>query len=508
MVLPGACASDASRPISVNDPWIAPEPAPSMPIHAADWIIQSPAGVERPPFHFSSQDDALLNEIQRASFWFLWCAADPATGMVVDRSSVKFASIAGVGFQLAALPVAVERAWITRDQGRQRAELILRSLENEPTNRKAGLFYHFLDGVTAKPIDNDVVSTIDSAIFFSGAIVAGQYFGGDVRAISDRLVRAADWQFFVENTPRAHEPHMKGFISLGWKAANFADPTGDGRTLPYYWRDSGDEHRLVTFLAVAAPEETHRVAPATYYQLRRQLGEYKDSGPMVWFPWSGALFVNVFAHIFIDYAARDADQPAALAVHNRPRVDWWENSRRAMRMHRIKCIENPKNLPTLGEHSWGLTACDAATGYSVPGVFPNLIKTQDMRPDLDYVAFDVKDNFADGTIAPYGAGCAIMFDPASSIAALRHYRSLKSASGDPLVWREPAPDPCSIPNFGFQDSFNLATAWVAPDCVSIDQGPLVLSIENARSGLIWHLFEAHPWVQAGMERLKIPPPAR
>jgi hypothetical protein len=488
--------------------WSRPDQLVVKPTPAAEWVIQSPAGVPRPPFAFAKDDQAFLEEVQRASFWYLWCACDPTTGMVYDRSSVTFASVAGVGFQLAALPIAVERGWVSRSDAETRAITILRALENEPTNRKAGLFYHFLDGPTAKPIDNDVVSTVDSALLFSGMLAAGMYFEGEVRERGDRMVEAADWSFFVERAPREHEPHMKGYITLGWKATNFADPIGPGRILHYYWADSGDEHRLVTFLAAMSPRAAHRVDPTLYFQLRRQLGEYGDSGAMVWFPWSGALFVNFFAHLFIDYAGRGPDAPSAMGVQRRPRVDWWENSRRAVRLHQLKAIENPKKLPTLGENAWGLTASDDAKGYAVPGVFPNAITTPDAIPDVDFAVYTPKDNYGDGTIAPYGAGCAIMFDPVRAIAALRHSRALNTSDGSPLVWREPSAWPCATPNFGFQDSFNVGTNWVAPDCVAIDQGPLVLAIENARTGLVWKLFESHPWVRAGMGRIGVAPASR
>ena len=110
--------------------------------------------------------------------------------------------------------------------------------------------------------------------------------------------------------------------------------------------------------------------PALYYRLRRQLGAHGDTGPMVWFPWSGALFTNFFAHCWIDYAGMGPDTPRAFGIANRSSVDWWENSRRAVRLHRLKAIENPKKVPTLGVNAWGLTASDYAGGYAVPGVFP------------------------------------------------------------------------------------------------------------------------------------------
>lgn len=477
--------------------------SPPVPRIAADIIIESPRGTPRPPFRFNRDDDRLLEEVQRASFWYLWNACDPQTGMVYDRSSAKIVSVAGVGFQLAAIPAAVQRGWISQDAGRERSQRILRALESCPTNRKAGLFYHFLEGPTAAPVNSDAVSTIDSALLFAGMIVAGEHFGGETRERAERLFAAADWSFFVLHHPRPNEPYLKGFISLGWKPDNFADPTGAGKLLPYAWADAADEQRLVCFLAAAAPNPAHRVDPSIYYRLRRMLGEHENSGIHVWFPWSGALFTHFFAHCFIDYAHMGPDHPADHGALHRSRVDWWENARRGVELHRIKARQNPLGLPTFGEHAWGLTASDCASGYCVPGIFPRRISLPDQIPQFDFADFTPKDDFGDGTIAPYGAGCAIMFNPAASVAALRHYRSLKTPDGRLLVWKDPG-NSGETGEYGFRDAFNLGTGgggWVAPDCVAIDQGPMVLAVENARSGLIWTLFHRSQVVQDAMQRL-------
>lgn len=496
-VLSAAAAAQGCR---AGGPELARDTTSDRSLRAADqWVIASDPARPRPPFAFSAEDDAFLERVQLASFEFLWNACNKHSGMVVDRSSVEFASIAGVGFQLAAIPLAVERGWITRAAGEERSLRILWTLESAPENRKAGMFFHFLDGTTARPMNADAVSTIDSAIFFAGALVAGQYFGGEVRTIADRLYTAADWSFFVLKEPRPDEEYLKGFISLGWKPLDFTDPTGDGRLLPYAWADAGDEQRLVSFLAAAAPNKAHRVEPAVYYRLRRMLGEANDSGVHIWFPWSGALFTHFFAHCFIDYAGMGADDPAAHGVARRPRVDWWENSRRGVILHRNKAIENPRMVPTLGPEAWGLSACDGAKGYMVPGVYPARITTSDQVAQYDFSDFVPKDDFGDGTIAPYAAGCAVMFEPRLAISALRNYIGLKNQAGEPLVWREPSAGKTAA--YGFQDSFNLGTGWVAPDCVAIDQGPLVLAIENARSGRVWSLFAQHLFVLEGAERL-------
>ena len=239
-----------------------PTPSPS-----SQFIIVAPSGTPKPPFEFAPADAAFLDEVQRGCFNFMWNAANPNTGMVPDRTSVTTISTAGVGFQLAAIPVGVERGWITRDQGRERVALILTSLARDPAIRHEGLFQHFIDGDTAGPHTSTelehVVSTIDSGLLMSGLIVASQYFGGDIQVNADALVAAANWRAFVSGT--SAKPHERGFISLGWKPDDKLAATGPGTYLPYYWVDSGDEHKLVTLLAVCAPHDAFRVESALYF---------------------------------------------------------------------------------------------------------------------------------------------------------------------------------------------------------------------------------------------------
>lgn len=496
-----SCATSGAASDPASQPTPAVEKSPVR-------IVAAPDAV-RPPYRFAEQDEALLNDVQRGAFRFLWEECDPSTGMVYDRTSRHVVSVAGVGFQLAALPIGVSRGWITREQAEERATRILEAMLANPENRHAGLFQHYLDPKTAGNHSEQlehVVSTIDSAILVAGVMVASEYFEkGRAHELAEKLIGDADWRaFYSTDSPRAHE---RGFISLGWKPKDPRNTRGPGSLLPFYWIDSGCEHRLVTFLGVGASEPQQRVAPETYYRLRRQLGEYPGVGTMVFFPFSGALFTNVFSHCFIDYAgigaAMGPDDPAKFGVSQRAPVDWWENSRRAVLLHQQKAIEAEGKVPTLGRNAWGLTACDSPTGYLVPGVFPNAAPMPGARPEFDYAAYEAHDSLGDGTIAPYGPGCAILFDPTRSLEALRWMRGLKNASGAALVWRDPATPIASGGGYGFQDSFNLAgeKPWVASDCVSIDQGPLCLAIENARTGMVWELFHKHPNAARAMELL-------
>ena len=140
-------------------------------------------------------------------------------------------------------------------------------------------------------------------------------------------------------------------------------------------------------------------------------------------------------------------------------------------------------FPTLGENRWGLAPCTFRENYLVHDVQPNLSN---------------RDEWYDGVLPPYGAGSAIMFTPAESLAAIREYRSLKDADGTPLVWRDPAHG-----GYGFVDSFTLDPPYGHDDNLGIDQGPMLLAIENARTGLIWRLFMQHPAAKRAVERLQL-----
>ncbi len=491
-----------------------------QPVDATKLAIVADPGTPRPPYAFSAEDSAFLDEVQRGCFNFLWDGGDPATGMVPDRSSIKTVSVAGVGFQLSALPVGVSHGWITPQQALERTDLILTTLTRDPSVREHGLFQHYVDGVTGKPHNDSlehVVSTIDSALLLAGVLTISSYLHNDpafagnadaarVATLADTIFADADWRAFVGGDwPK---PHERGFVSLGLKTRG----DDEGQLIPFFWADNGCEHRLVTFLGVCAPEETRRLEPVMYYRLRRSLGVYMDgpkvSEPMVYLPFSGALFTNQFSHVWLDYAKMGPDNPGAWGMVHRPSVDWWENSRRLTKLQMKVCAASP----LFEKGTWGFTASDAPGGYSVPGVYPTRLPMKGAVSEFDYSTFVPNQDFGDGTVAPYGAGCAILFYPEESIAALRRYRELADTRA-PGLWNDPAKG-----GYGFQDAFNLhgakanakgdattdgAKAWVGPDVVSIDAGPLILMIENARTGQVQNLFMTHPYVKDGLKRLKL-----
>lgn len=444
-------------------------------------IVASHADVEARQHHFSAADEALLDEIQFGCFQYFWKVVGQGACLAKDKTSDTICSTAAVGFQLSSLPIGVERGWISRDAGRERAVTILRALDERDDNKKFGIYFHYVDERTGGLPDFSrtrypyelQASTIDHALLQSGAMTAATYFGGEVAALADKLIAGADWRAMFDD--------KAGYITMGWRASTERGPAGPGEIRPHHWQWASDEERLIYFLAAGAPRAEHAVEPGAYYRLKRVVKQHREMPPYV-VSWNGSLFTYFFSHCWIAYRDLEADQPSAFGVAG-PSVDWFENSRRAALTHRARCIEASRQFPTLAENRWGLAPCTFRDKYLVHEVQPNISK---------------KDEWYDGVVPPYGAGSAIMFTPVESLAALREYRSLTGKDGKPLVWRDPAEG-----GYGLVDSFHLDPPYGHDEYLGIDQGPMLLAIENARTGLIWRLFMEHPTAKQAVKVLKL-----
>jgi hypothetical protein len=449
---------------------------------AAEDILRTPETVAALAHRFTPEDEQLLDEIQSACFQYFWKEVGQPACLAKDRVKGPVASIAAVGFQLSSLPVGVERKWITRAQGQERALTVLRSLTGRTDNKRWGMYMHFPDHHTAGPSHHGYLteaSTVDTALLLAGAIPAAEYFGGEVKALVDRMIAEANWKQFATGP--------NGFIYMSWKSPDgVATLDGEGKLSAHCWERASDEERLVYLLAVGTPVEAHAVPAETYYKLSRTVKRHKDMPPFV-VSWPGNMFTYFFAHCWIDYRGLGADEPRAFGV-DLPRVDGWENSRRAALTHRQRCAEIGEKYKTPSLVRWGMSACASRDGYIVPETRPN-----------------VSDNelLCGGTIAPYAAGSCIMFTPQESMEALRAFRALKGPEGKPFAWREVADG-----GYGLVDSFNLDQGHAHDDWLGIDQGPMLLAIENVRTGLIWKLFMQNEHVQRALKRLKIGPEKR
>lgn len=427
---------------------------------AASAIAQSQPPPSQPTI--DPADDALLEEIAYASFRYFVDLANPATGLVPDKTTTPFVcSIAAQGYAFAAWMIGADRGWMPREQAE---DLCQRSLQRllDSGSHHLGIVAHYIDTRTAEvtlQAFEQAASTIDSALMVAGALAAGEYFGGQVRELANALYARMDWKAWSD-------PARNNRIPMAWTPDNPLDFSGPGSYSSATWDWYTDETLLVSMLGVCAPDPAKRLgAVSAMVNWNRPVGSY---GPHAYiYSWPGTLFTYTFAQTFFDFRALGGD------LLN---VNWWNNTRAAVRANRDWCRANAGTYPTFGQDRWGITACVGPTGYVVPGHQPRGASGDDA---------------AGGTLAPYGAGMAVLWEPADAIAALRHMRHL-SVGGAPVF--VPVPQG----GFGFRDAFNIGAGWVANDDLGIAHGPMLLCIENFRSGLVFSSFQRHPAIRSGL----------
>ena len=396
-------------------------------------------------------DEAFIDLVQQTAFDYFWYEANPQNGLIRDRNTATSpSSIAAVGFGLSALTVGIDRGWISRSAGRHRAHTTLQFFWDSPHGPEAdatgykGFYYHFLDMQTGRRAWNSELSTIDTALLLSGVLHAQRYFDQDhieeveIRALADALYRRVEWPWLQVDAPR---------ISHGWiPEAGF---------LPYHW-GGYNEAMILYILALGSP--TFPVDGAAWQAWTSSYSWGRHYGhAFVVFP---PLFGHQYSHIWVDFRGLRDD------YMQDKELDYFENSRRATLANRAYAIENPMGWADYGENVWGLTASDVPQGYRPRGA-----------PPAEY---------DDGTITPAAPGGSFPFTPTESLAALRHmYKTYRTQLWGP---------------YGFKDAFNPSANWFAPDHIGIDQGAILLMIENHRTGRIWSMFTPHAAIQRGLKQ--------
>jgi len=414
-----------------------------LPLRAAESPDRHPSLVgARPGAILTADDDALLDELQRASFLYFVEQMHPVTGLVRDRARADGAptegkaSIAASGFGLASWAIATHRGWVEREMALDRVKLMLRFLAHEAPRRR-GFYYHFMEMDTGARAWECEISSIDTALFMAGAIVAREYFRDpEITRLVNEINESIDWQWFLNGGST---------LSLGWK-----DETGFSR---YRWRIYS-EHMIMSILGMGAPKNA---LPLDYWRAwgRQPAGSYAGyhfiQGP--------PLFIHQFAHAFVDFRnKRDAF------------ADYYRNSILATLAQRQFSIDLRNEFPSWSERLWGVTASDSASGYKAWGGPPR---------SGGYDSLD-------GTVVPCAAAGSVPFVPYETMMVLQHIRTVY---GD-RVWKR----------YGFVDAFNPETGWVNPDVIGIDLGITILQAENARSGFVWSLFMRTPEVRRALAR--------
>lgn len=366
-------------------------------------------------------------------------------GLIRDKNILEtnIASIASVGYGLAALVIGVEHKWISYKYAYNRANRTLDTfIENmEDTN---GFYYHFIDINTTQRAWNSEVSIIDTGIFICGALLVGEYFGSEVKEKAERIYKNINWQWY---TDKENNQFYMGYS----KEKGFCG----------HW-DMYAEQLMLYILGAGSP--TFPIDSSMYYDLEMKKADYKEIKDII-YTYCGTLFTYQYSHAWIDFRNLD----------DKNGINWFENSIKATKANRQYCIDNSNKFKTFGENSWGLTACLGPNGYSGGfGAMPALSMLE-------------KEN--DGTISPSGAAGSIVFTPELSKKALENYYN-----NFPKLWGK----------YGFKDAYNLDTSreWYAKECIGIDKGISMVMIENYLSGLIWKYFMKNKYVIEGLKKLE------
>jgi hypothetical protein len=422
----------------------------------------------------SKDEKTFLDTVQFYAFKYFLYEINPDNSLVKDRSTEDSpVTIAACGFALPIWAIGAEKGWISRNEAAQKTLKMLRFFfysEQSPDTLSTGyqgFFYHFLNFKTGKREWTCELSSIDSGILFAGIIFAKNYYNQnnkierEIRYLAKKILERVNWEFFQMPANSKYpyainmgwHPESNEFNSLGWVGYNEA--------LFLYVIAAG--------LGMKNVEKGYQTW-MTHYDWREP---YQGFGHLVFPP----LFGHQYSHIWIDFRNLADD-----TLRNR-KIDFFENSRRATYVQRFYAIENPFSWKGYDSLTWGITACDGPGekynfnnkrfyGYAGRGT---------SGPDLVF--------FDDGTLAPTAAGGSIPFAPEICIPTLMSiYERFKEG-----IWGK----------YGFVDAFNLTVNWFDKDYLGIDQGPIVLMIENYRNGFVWKHIMKDKIIKNGLKKLNI-----
>jgi hypothetical protein len=415
--------------------------------------------------------DEDLGMLQWTTVEYYLKETNPINGLVRDKTEPSApASIAAVGMALATYPVAVERGVLPREilaKGALKKLQFFRDSRQGPepdaTGYK-GFYYHFLDMSTGRRVWQCELSTIDSAFLFAGMLTCAAYFDADaeteteIRRLAMELFDRADWNW-ARNGGAA--------VTHGWKPE-----TG---FLPHCWTGY-DEALLLYILGLGSA--THPLPPESYTAYCSTYAWKNIYGRELLY--SGPLFTHQLSHLWIDFRGI---QDAFMRKH---RSDYFANSRQATFVQQEYAIRNPLEFAGYGEYCWGITACDG------PGWDRRMVHGIE-RQFFDYIARGAPFGPDDGTVAPWAVVASLPFAPEVVIPTVRHLAALDLGMTRP---------------YGFKPSFNQTFAleqsptgwWITPYHFGIDQGPVVLAVENYRTALIWNIMRRCPYVITGLRR--------
>ncbi len=396
-------------------------------------------------------DDELLTLVQKQTFKYFWEFGHPTSGMARERStSGDIVTTGGTGFGIMAMLVASERGFVTRQEAAARVQKIVTFLKSKCTNYH-GAYAHWINGSTGATIpfgtQDNGADLVETSFLFQGLLTARQYFneaGSDeqkLRSDIKQLWEALDWNWFQK----------EGENVLYW---HWSPTYGWAMNMPIRGWSEG----LMAYV-LAASSPTHSITKAVYDQGWARNGNMKNGESYYGYilplgePYGGPMFFSHYSFLGL--------RPAGLSDAY---ANYWTQVTHHTLINNSYCIDNPKRYNGYSKDCWGLTASDGNGGYSAHS------------PTNDK-----------GVIAPTAALASMPYTPTESMRALHFYYY---KMGD-LLWKE----------YGFVDALNPSAGWYDDQFLAIDQGPIIVMIENYRTGLLWNLFMSCPEVQMGLKKL-------
>jgi hypothetical protein len=402
-------------------------------------------------------DNALLDLAQQQTFKFFWDFGHPVSGLARERNNGdnNIVTSGGSGFGIMAILVGIERSFITRSQGLARIKMIASFLKSTAQTFH-GAYPHWLNGSTGAVIpfstkDNGA-DLVETSYLMQGLLCARQYFSGagaDESVLRDDInfiYQRVEWNWFRQNNQNVLYWHWSP--THNWEM-----------NMPI----KGWNECLITYV-IAASSPTFSIPSIVYtngwaggpgfINGANYFGHVLPLGP----PMGGPLFFSHYSFLGINpNGLSDTYADYSVQTKNHTRINY------------EYCISNPKGYFGYGDSVWGLTSSDGPNGYVASS------PTNDL-----------------GVIAPTAAISSMPYTPDESLAALKFFYYVL---GD-KIWKQ----------YGFVDAFSLKDPWFADSFLAIDQGPIIVMIENYRTGLLWNLFTSCPEIKTGMTSLNFSSP--
>jgi len=422
-------------------------------------------------YNLTSSEERMLDSIQHKTLLFFLNEQHPVKGIVKDRTLSKApCSIAATGFGIPCFAIGAERNWISREQAAGITLKIMRfflssvqSTAKDVTGYK-GFYYHFLKMDSGTREWNCELSSVDTGLLMMGIIFARNYYNKEnesekqIRLLAAKLLDRIDWNFMV--LPASSKYAFT--ISMAWSPEKGLEDYG--------W--FGYNEALFLYILAAGSgmnnaEQSYNAWLKTY----QWDTPYKGLSHVAFPP----LFGHQFSQAFIDFRG------IADKYMKEKGIDYFENSRRATYVQRQYATENPKGWTGYDSLCWGVTASDGPPDkYNFDGKkFLGYAGRGTSGPEYNY--------FDDGTIAPYASLSSLPFAPEIVLPTIK---SLNKKLGKKL-WGK----------YGYYDAFNLTAKWFDDDFLGIDEGPMLIMIENFRTGLVWNYVMKDPIIQKGLNRL-------